>query len=379
MTSAHESVNFYWIVPSGDAPNIWGMSPSDRLDKQCRKIGLNWADKDTPGDAQVLVLRGDIIYDASILKGFQKHPDTAMQSDMPLAITTRFEHINQATDWLRGSEEIDANLTQKTPDDIGDSYNHVLRKREAPLCDKLTDKNKDNIEWRLFMGAYKGVTDVVTKYVWPVPAFHVTRVCAKLKLTPNMVTMVGALLMLYALWAFWQGHYGSGLLAGWIMTFLDTVDGKLARVTVTSSYWGHLFDHSLDLFHPPFWYMAWGFGLAAYGTPLPEIWLISSIIAMWAFYVLGRLVEGYFIMRFKMHIHVWRRFDSFFRLILARRNPNMIILTLSWIIGRPNIGLLIVVAWHVLTFLVHCFQSLQAEIFKARGKPVQSWLAQQGA
>ncbi len=45
------------------------------------------------------------------------------------------------------------------------------------------------------------------------------------------------------------------------MTFLDTVDGKLAHVTLTSSRFGHIFDHSLDLLHPPFCYLAWGLGL----------------------------------------------------------------------------------------------------------------------
>jgi phosphatidylglycerophosphate synthase len=46
------------------------------------------------------------------------------------------------------------------------------------------------------------------------------------------------------------------------MTFLDTVDGKLARVTLTSSRIGDVLDHGLDLLHPPFWYLAWGIGLA---------------------------------------------------------------------------------------------------------------------
>ena len=44
------------------------------------------------------------------------------------------------------------------------------------------------------------------------------------------------------------------------MTFLDTVDGKLARTTLTSSKWGDIFDHGIDLVHPPFWYVAWGAG-----------------------------------------------------------------------------------------------------------------------
>jgi phosphatidylglycerophosphate synthase len=44
---------------------------------------------------------------------------------------------------------------------------------------------------------------------------------------------------------------------------LDTVDGKLARVTVTSGRFGHCFDHIIDLIHPPVWYILWGRGLKA--------------------------------------------------------------------------------------------------------------------
>ena len=42
----------------------------------------------------------------------------------------------------------------------------------------------------MYMESYKGVTDVVTKHVWPIPALHVTRFCARLGISPNMVTLV---------------------------------------------------------------------------------------------------------------------------------------------------------------------------------------------
>jgi phosphatidylglycerophosphate synthase len=53
--------------------------------------------------------------------------------------------------------------------------------------------------------------------------------------------------------AFWHIH-GLGLVLGRLMTFLDTVDGKLARVTVTSSRFGDVLDHGLDIIHPPLVY-----------------------------------------------------------------------------------------------------------------------------
>src|SRR3546814_6231706 len=75
------------------------------------------------------------------------------------------------------------------------------------------------------------------------------------------------------------------------MTFLDTVDGKLARVTLTATRFGHRFDHGKDVVHPPFLYAAWGFGLAPAAMALPPAWLEAGLWAMLAGYVLGRSEE----------------------------------------------------------------------------------------
>src|SRR3546814_7789579 len=73
---------------------------------------------------------------------------------------------------------------------------------------------------------------------------------------------------------------------------LETVDGKLARCTITSSWWGNVFDHGIDLVHPPFWWWAWGMGLIPYGLPLePAIfWGVMAVIV--GGYVVQRLIEG---------------------------------------------------------------------------------------
>ena len=72
--------------------------------------------------------------------------------------------------------------------------------------------------------------------------------------------------MFAALYYFWLGEWALGFLTGWLMTFLDTVDGKLARTTMTYSWWGNIYDHGIDLIHPPFWYWAWFVGLGGVFT-----------------------------------------------------------------------------------------------------------------
>ena len=97
------------------------------------------------------------------------------------------------------------------------------------------------------------MTDLLTKYLWPEWALVLTRLAARAHISPNMVTSAAALLCILAAVAFWNGRYWLGMGLGLGFMVLDTVDGKLARCTITSSRWGNLFDHGTDLIHPPFW------------------------------------------------------------------------------------------------------------------------------
>src|SRR3546814_9780565 len=71
---------------------------------------------------------------------------------------------------------------------------------------------------------------------------------------------------------------------------------------------------------------------------------------------------------------VWRPFDSFFRLSTARRNPNLVILTVSALFGRPDIGMQIVAAWVLICFVIHGVVIVQGLLAKHRGA-LTSWLA----
>jgi len=160
-----------------------------------------------------------------------------------------------------------------------------------------------------------------------------------------------------------------------VMTFLDTVDGKLARVTVTSTKFGHLFDHLIDLIHPPVWYAAWGAGLvggmANLGTMSPTL---EAIVLG---YVVGRLAEGgfeYLVGGFSMF--TWRPFDSYFRLITGRRNPNLVLLTAFALAGRPAEGLAAVAIWTVASTAILGLRLLQAVVAKTRGRHLTSWLGE---
>jgi hypothetical protein len=108
---------------------------------------------------------------------------------------------------------------------------------------------------------------------------------------------------------------------------------------------------------------------------LPDATFWAVIVAMLLGYVGQRLIEGAFIVRFGMHIHVWRQFDSRFRLVTARRNPNMVILFVLLILGRPDWGIVAVALWTIISLIVHLVRLAQAGSARSRGEPVTSWLA----
>ncbi|MDX2094468.1 MAG: CDP-alcohol phosphatidyltransferase family protein [Alphaproteobacteria bacterium] len=363
----------YSLLRQPALPMIWSMRPEARLSRQLARLRNARA----AFDNTELLLREDAIFDTPVLRGLMGARNLAVvdaESGAPLGAFVDTAHREAAQAWLEGRGEKPAILTSHTPADIAGAYHLELRKREAAACHRLTPDNAREVEWRLFMTAYKGVTDFVTKYWWPRPAFHVTRWCAAKGITPNQVTTVSGLLVLACYWLFAQGLFWPGMLLAWAMTFLDTVDGKLARVTLTSSPLGNIFDHGIDLIHPPFWYYAWALGLAAGSTPLADGWFAPLMWLLFGGYIAGRLCEGYFARRYGMHLHVWRRFDSRFRLFLARRNPNMVLLQLSLLVARPDWGLLAVVGWTVLCLGVQCVQVAQAEAVRRSGGRITSWL-----
>jgi len=253
--------------------------------------------------------------------------------------------------------------------------NKALRKRERPFVLPLDPNDAEPVERAAYDAAYKGVTDALTLYLWRKPAFYLTRWAARAGLSPNAITMVGAIGCLLAFWLFWNGHYWLGILSGFVFMVLDTVDGKLARCTGASSKWGNIFDHGIDLVHPPFWWWAWLHGLTAYGRPLEPVYATMVLWVIIGGYVAQRAIEGLSIQRFGgMEIHVWRPLDSKFRLITARRNPNMVILAAALLVGRPDSGLVLVAWWTLISLIFHAVRLAQMTERQARGAEVASWL-----
>jgi phosphatidylglycerophosphate synthase len=283
----------------------------------------------------------------------------------PSTVRTAMEH---GAAWTGDSlDKLDATAAELT--------NAELRKRERPFVLPLDPADPEPVERAAYDASYKGVTDILTLYLWRRLAFHLTRYAARIGMTPNQVTLIGAILCVATFFLFRRGDYWLGMATGFGFMVLDTVDGKLARCTGQSSWWGNIFDHGIDLIHPPFWWWAWAEGLAFHHDPFEPVYEVLIVSAIVAGYVIQRVIEGIFMRKYGMHIHVWRPIDSRFRLITARRNPNMVILLASLIFRRPDMGLELVAFWTLVSLIFHAVRLAQANARAERGQAITSWLA----
>lgn len=371
-----ETIERPLFVPIGfSSAQLFGMDASDRACRIAANSGFECSGAVEAGRA-CLLANMDYAWDPAWLKLVGTRPGTVLRFEgrpvlAHVADGSQAERVEQAMlgegGSLDGLEAIESETAQVNYDE--------LRKRERPFVLPLSPETADKVERAAYDASYKGVTDALTLYLWRRPAFYLTRWAALAGLTPNTITAVGGLLCLLAFFYFWFGNYWLGVGAGFIFMVLDTVDGKLARCTGASSKWGNVFDHGIDLVHPPFWWWAWAHGLASYGTPLEPVYETMLLAAIVGGYVAQRVIEGIFIARFKMHIHVWQKIDSQFRLITARRNPNMVILVAALVAARPDIGLELVAAWTIVSLIFHTVRLAQAEMQSWGGRAPVSWLA----
>jgi phosphatidylglycerophosphate synthase len=208
------------------------------------------------------------------------------------------------------------------------------------------------VERFLFWSNYKGSTDLFTRYVYPPLVWAMVRPLARCRVHPNWVTLLSIVLALGAI-PFWlNGYFVIGFVMAYGMSILDSVDGKLARLTFTDGELGNIMDHGLDMVHPPLWYLSWAYGLGV----ATEGWhsaLGRAAIAIFVLYVIDRLVLKIYPRIFKRSFHTHSRMDGLVRSFISRRNINLPLFTVGYLVGLGREAFFLIVAWQAATTLYH--------------------------
>jgi len=368
---------------------LWGLTPHERCRRALARCGIDDIRIDgapPPDAASVVMLRTDFVIDEALIKALAATPETLLMPALhdgrraavaahvagppapELAALLRRESATAAEAAAFGLELVG-------PAELGGTYNQSLHKQAVPYVLPLVDQPARAVERQMFDAASEGITDFMTRWLWPWPAFWASRWFAARRVAPILVTVASIVLVLLAILLFEARLFGMGLVAAWLTAFLDSVDGRLARVTLATSRIGRIFHDGIHLLHPPLWYLAWFYGLAAAAAPGQTLLLAGSAWVCIAGYVIAHLLEVVFRWRFGFDLQAWRRLDSAFRLFAAGHNPSLALLTLCTVFGRPDNGLHVVAAWTLLSLAFHTVRIGQAFRRRRAGLPVESWLA----
>jgi len=247
-----------------------------------------------------------------------------------------------------------------------DGYIVNLRRELDPYLFRVGDREaRRRVERFMFWSNYKGSTDFMTKYVWPPLVWILVRPLAKWHVHPNSVTAVSIAATLLAIPFWMKGWWATGFFLAYLMSLLDSVDGKLARLTYTYSVLGDVLDHGLDIVHPPFWYMGWAFGLSGGDT---QSAVFQASIWMFWLYVADRLCPPVFRARTGRSIHGYLPVDVKIRTFISRRNVNLPFFTAAVVIDalRPGSGweasigvFYAIVLWQAVCVVYHAVRTVQ--------------------
>lgn len=213
---------------------------------------------------------------------------------------------------------------------------------------------RKKVEKFLFWSNYKGSTDFFTKYVYPPLVWAMVPPLARARVHPNIVTVLSIILTVLAVPLFAMGHFWWGFACAYGMSVLDSVDGKLARLTFTDSAIGNVLDHGLDIIHPPFWYFGWAVGLLGgwVATDLGQpLW--QAAWWMLALYILDRLVLAVYRAKYGRGLHTHAPMDALVRTFISRRNINLPLFTVAYALDWGEAAFYFIVLWQALTCAYH--------------------------
>ena len=322
---------------------------------------------DTLPQGRLLVLEGNCIWDERILRMLSQVEGAAAvidsESESPYVGAAKFESecevLSPLPDarwpeqWLQTAGEETVTVI-----DIARLETHESEVRRALkpywFCIQ-SDDDAQQAKSHLIERAQKGTLDWWAWYVNRPIENWLLRYVADWPVTPNQLSVVSnvAAYGLALIWA--TGHLWPWALLAVMVSVIDGLDGKVARVKGLASKLGTL-EHSFDVLWEQAWYLAlaWaGYTMQGSVTPL----------------VLGLVVL--LLDTFNRHIHMqfrqttgaslseYSEFDRAFRWIDGRRNTYLPYILIGAALGKPSLSLAAIVAHAGLTAMVYSIQAIR--------------------
>ncbi|PKL35093.1 MAG: hypothetical protein CVV44_23495 [Spirochaetae bacterium HGW-Spirochaetae-1] len=261
------------------------------------------------------------------------------------------------------------------PYKTADMEKYILKLRRIQEPFLLYIKNRADVKFAedlSFKRSYKGVTDIVTQYVYPPLIKRLVKLTSPTNITPNQITYVSMFLSFGSVPLYYYGSFALAIASGIIMSILDSLDGKLARLTYRTSDSGDKLDHFSDIIYLSLWYICIGLFLA---NAFPEQ---ATTIHVWnvvlnTCYFADRITTGLFKKIYKYELHDFNSIDRFFRRIQQRRNITLLLLLTGYFVpGGFLSAFLFNTAWMLISFGFHLYRFIFLAVFQlVSGRPLE--------
>ena len=356
------------------AERLWGLTPTERVRRIAARRAMPVVSEDSRPRAQLYV-NGRYVFEPGLIDWCAAAVGRAvLDGAIPVIVFPEAADRNECAQVLANGSELSTKLVKRLEKPEASFDFRELSKKTPPFVTRLTAANSKAAHRASFAAAYRGVADLVTTFIWPAPAYLLTRAFATARVKPNTITMISMACCLAAAVLWCRGDFWSGLLVAVLYMLLDTVDGKLARCTIASSRLGDVLDHGTDLLAPLILWSAWAVGARDLDATSKETVTISWAL-MVALYLVQRAIEGAFVTKFGFQLHHWRPFDSAFKLVASQRNIQVVVVGLALAVVGPARALAIAAAWALVSTTVHAARYVHAIRLKSREVPIRRWLS----
>ena len=309
------------------------------------------------GDTQVLEREGMII---AIGKDIGKANciDTGIFLCSPKIFSYIDEAISEGRMELADGIALAAERGDAKVFDIGqiDSYVPSMRKEIKAFWVDIDSKEDITKAQRLLIeNACKGRNDLLATYVnKPIENFIVDRLVNS-RITPNWVTVLTNVVAYSATFLFFKGYLLPASLLTFIVSFMDGVDGKLARVKLAASNLGKM-EHAFDFLFEHSWYIALALWLGdSYG--IRPLLLCTFVILFDSFShrcggAFGKAIRN-------RPLADYGRIEQLFRKFDGRKNSYIIFILIGVLLNKPMWSLVAIGIWSFVSTVFYLVRTIQ--------------------
>jgi len=207
----------------------------------------------------------------------------------------------------------------------------------------------------LIESASKGRNDLLATYVnKPIENYIVGKI-ANTRITPNQITLLTNIIAYVSTFLFFKGYLLFATLLTFVVSFMDGVDGKLARVKIASSHIGEM-EHAFDFLFEHSWYIALGYFLSKiYGIPAILLCAFILIFDGFSYYceeAFGKAIKDRPLADYGRIEQTFRKFDG-------RRNSYIIFILIGILINKPFWSLVAISIWSFVSSVFYCLRTMK--------------------